>query len=91
MDDISFRRILRALNGLSVAIQSIITGSSQFKDDSQTITGTTMTLTNTPTFVFGVYLNGQRLTVTTDYTIATVTVTFAEALVADKVSVVYKY
>ncbi len=83
--------IVRRLDKLRVAISSLVTSTAQWVDDSQTITGLTMTLANTPTFTAGVYLNGQRLTVTTDYTIAGVTVTFSEALVADKVTVVYKY
>jgi len=83
--------ILRRLDLLRIAITNLVTSTAQWVDDSQTITGLTMTLANAPTFTAGVYLNGQRLTVTTDYTIAGVTVTFAEALAADKVTVVYKF
>ncbi len=84
-------RIVHALGRLLVAVQGLVTSAAQLVDDSQTITGTTMTLANSPTFVYGVYLNGQRLTLTADYTISTVTVTFGWALAADKVTVVYKY
>lgn len=83
--------LIHAIDRLKVAITNLVTSSAQFEESAQTITGLTMTLPNTPTFVFGVYLNGQRLTKTSDYTVTTVTVTFAEALVADRVTVVYKY
>ena len=81
--------LLRAIWRLKVAITTSSAGPTI--EDNQTITGLTMTLAQTPNFTYGVYLNGQRLTVTTDYSISGVTVTFTEALAADKVTVVYKY
>ena len=60
-------------------------------DDSQTITGTTMTLANTPTFVYGIYMNGQRLVKTADYSISGVTITFTFTASADSMVAVYKY
>ncbi|CAK0770552.1 hypothetical protein CCP3SC1AL1_510007 [Gammaproteobacteria bacterium] len=66
-------------------------GVGSNKEDTQTITGTTMVLTQTPTFIYGVFLNGQRLTLTVDYTVSGATITFLVALVADSVTVSYKY
>ena len=83
--------LLRSIDRLKVAVQSFVTQSTQFVDDPQTITGTTMTLAHTPTFVFGVYYNGQRLTNVDDYSVSGTTVTFTFSLSADKVTVVYKY
>lgn len=59
--------------------------------DSGTTSGTTFTLSQTPSFVYGVYKNGVRLALTTDYTISGTTITFVETLVSDLIVVVYKY
>lgn len=59
--------------------------------ENYTVTGTTQTILQTPVFIYGVFLNGQRLTVTTDYTIVGTTITFNTALAADLVTVVYSY
>jgi len=57
------------------------------------VTGLTVTLASTPTFIYGVYKNGQYLTegVADDYTISGTTITFNVALAADKIVVVYEY
>jgi len=84
--------LIHAIDRLKVAITNLVTSSAQFDEDAQTVTGATMTLTQTPTFVFGVYLNGQRLTKTTDYTVATNVVTFVSFTpAADYITAVYKY
>ena len=80
-------RIIAALNRLKVAITTLTNTTT----DTQSITGTTMTLANTPTFIYGVYKNGQLLTLTTDYTILTTTITFLNSLDADTISVVYRF
>lgn len=59
--------------------------------ENYTVTGTTQTILQTPVFIYGVFLNGQRLTVTTDYTVAGTTITFINALASDSVTVVYSY
>ena len=87
-------RIL-TINGTSYDLSAdrswtISTGGTK-TSNSQTITGTSMTLPNTPTFIYGVYRNGQYLTVTTDYTIATSTITFTDTLASDLITVVYEY
>lgn len=60
-------------------------------EDTESVTGTSMVLTNTPTFIYGVFLNGQRLTLTVDYTVLGATITFLVALDSDSVTVSYKY
>jgi len=59
--------------------------------DNQTITGTTMTLANTPLFIYAVFKNGQQLNLTADYTIVGAVITFINPLVADVITVVYQY
>ena len=59
--------------------------------ENYTVTGLTQTILQTPVFIYGVFLNGQRLTVTTDYTIVGTTITFNTALAADLVTIVYNY
>ena len=54
-------------------------------------TGATITLANAPTFISGVYREGQRLVSTGDYTRVGAVITFVTALSADDVEVVYKY
>lgn len=63
----------------------------QLTEDTSTITGTGYVLSNIPLFIYGVYKNGQRLTLTTDYTIVGATITFIESLIADSITVSYKY
>lgn len=53
--------------------------------------GTYFALSNTPVFITGVFVNGQRLTLTTDYTVSGATITFNNALANDIVVVVYSY
>jgi hypothetical protein len=60
-------------------------------EENYTVTGTTQTILQTPVFIYGVFLNGQRLTVTTDYIVAGTTITFINALASDSVTVVYSY
>jgi hypothetical protein len=60
-------------------------------ENTQTITGTSITLPNTPTFIYGVFMNGQRLTLTTDYTISTNTITLTTAADSDSFTIIYKY
>lgn len=59
--------------------------------ENYTVTGLTQTILQTPVFIYGVFLNGQRLTVTTDYTVAGTTITFVNSLAADLVTIVYNY
>lgn len=60
-------------------------------DTNTNLSGTTFTLTHIPVFITGVFLNGQRLTLTTDYTVSGTTITFNNALANDIVVVVYSY
>lgn len=76
---------------LEVAITNLVTTSAQFVRDTQTITGTSMVLANTPTFIFSVSYNGQEIFLTTDYSIVGATITFVNTMAADTISVVYKY
>ena len=91
MDSTVLSKLIGAIDRCTVAAKALVLSTAQNLEDTQTITGTTMVLANSPTFIYGVYLNGQRLTKTVDYTITTNTVTFLVALVADSVTVVYKY
>jgi hypothetical protein len=59
--------------------------------ENYTVTGTTQSVLQTPVFIYGVFLNGQRLTVTTDYTVSGTTITFNTALASDLVTIVYNY
>jgi len=90
MRETQIDRIVHAINKITALVTS---GSIAATDteDTQSITGTSMVLTHTPAFIYGVYMNGQRLTLTTDYTVAADTITFGFALAADSVTVVYKY
>jgi len=60
-------------------------------EETQTITGTSMVLSSTPIIIYGVYMNGQRLTKTTDYSIVTNTITFIITMAADSITVVYTH
>lgn len=59
--------------------------------ETYTVTGTTQTILQTPNFVFGVFMNGQKLTLTTDYSITGTTITFVNTLAADIITIVYNY
>ena len=59
--------------------------------EAYTVTGTTQSILHTPHFIFGVFMNGQRLTLTTDYTVSGTTITFVNALASDVIVVVYNY
>lgn len=59
--------------------------------ENYTVTGLTKTLLNIPVFIYGVFMNGQRLTLGVDYTINGSTITFNTALVADLITIVYNY
>lgn len=59
--------------------------------ETYTVTGTTQIILHTPNFIFGVFLNGQKLTLTTDFTISGTTITFINALASDIVTIVYNY
>jgi len=68
-------------------------GGGTFTDveNTQTITGTSIILPNTPNFIYGVFMNGQRLTLTVDYTISTNTITLTTAADSDSFTIIYKY
>lgn len=72
--------------GTTIAINNTMDTAENY-----TVTGLTQTILQTPVFIYGVFLNGQRLTVTTDYTVAGTTITFVNALAADLVTIVYSY
>jgi len=55
------------------------------------ISGLTFTLSQTPDFIYGIFKNGIRLTVTLQYSIAGNTITFVDALDNDYITAVYKY
>lgn len=78
----------RAMMKLLKGIQQ--SSSGVFLTSDQTITGTTLTIPQTPVFIYGVYLNGQKLTLITDYSVVANVITFVNSLSADLVSVVYK-
>lgn len=59
--------------------------------ETYTVTGLTQSLLHTPSFVYGVFMNGQRLTNTVDYTISGTTITFVNSLSADSITIVYSY
>lgn len=59
--------------------------------ENYTVTGTTQAILHAPVFIYGVFLNGQRLTETIDYTVAGTTITFVNSLAADLVNIVYSY
>jgi hypothetical protein len=77
-----------ASNPIINATAATFTGVQQQFDNQ---TGTTVTLSATPNFVFGVYKNGikQRIGGAKDYTIATNVITFTTALLNDDIEVVY--
>lgn len=78
----------RAMMKLLKSVQQ--SSSGVFLTSDQTITGTTFVIPQTPTFIYGVYLNGQKLTVGTDYSVVGNIITFVNTLTAELVSVVYK-
>lgn len=53
--------------------------------------GTNLVLTYSPSFVFGVYVNGVRRTQGVDYTLSLNQITFTDPLLSDSVSVVYNH
>ena len=59
--------------------------------ETYTVTGTSQTILQTPNFIFGVFMNGQKLTLTTDYTVSGTTITFVDAKAADIITIVYNY
>ena len=59
--------------------------------ETYTVTGTTQALNHTPSIIYGVYMNGQNLNVTTDYTITGATLTFVVAKSSDVITVTYAY
>lgn len=92
MEESKMQRLLRAIDRATAAATALVISTAQYDEEAQTVTGATMTLIRTPTFVFGVYLNGQRLTKTTDYTVAANVVTFVSFTpAADYITVVFKY
>lgn len=80
--------ILQAIQKLNGNINAITKTKTT---DTQTITGTTMTLPNTPSFIYGMYRNGVFLTPTTDYTRVGTAVTFVDTLATDLITTVYEY
>jgi hypothetical protein len=69
----------------------LILNDLTFVTEDYTVIGTTQTITQTPIAIFGVYMNGQKLTLTTDYTISGTTITFVNAMASDLISIVYAY
>ncbi len=59
--------------------------------DTQTVTGFTMTILHVPAFVYGVYKNGQLLTLGEDYTRVGAEFTFINELDGDLINIVSKY
>lgn len=72
-------------------IAASVVSLSNVLEENQTITGTSMVLTFTPIIIYGVYMNGQRLTTTIDYSIITNTITFITTMAADSITVVYTH
>jgi hypothetical protein len=60
-------------------------------EESGVMSGSTYSLAQTPDFIYGIYKNGVRLTLTADYSIGGNTVTFVEALDNDTMVFSYKY
>jgi hypothetical protein len=56
-----------------------------------TVTGSSISLANSPSFVYGVFMNGVRLTVSVDYTIITTNIVLLNAALSDLFVVSYKY
>lgn len=59
------------------------------KDVNTNYSGAGFVLSFTPTFIFGIYRNGQLLTETTDYTIVGAVITFVDPFVAESFTAVY--
>ena len=59
--------------------------------ETHSITGTTQALAHVPTFIIGVFMNGQYLTYMTDYTISGNTINFVNTLAADSVTFIYNF
>lgn len=59
--------------------------------ETHSVTGTTQSLVHVPTFIIGVFMNGQYLTYLTDYTISGNTITFVNTLSADSVTFIYNF
>lgn len=78
----------RTLVPVPLSVTSI---ASTDVESNQTITGTSIVLPNTPTFIYGVFMNGQRLTTTTDYSITGATITLVNAASSDLFTITYKY
>ena len=90
MKEVQIDRIVKAINKTTAFVIANAIGAVD-TEDTQTITGTSMVLPNTPVFIYGVYRNGVRLTLTTDYSIAVATITFVDTLAAESITVSYKY
>jgi hypothetical protein len=69
----------------------LILNDLTFVTEDYTVTGTTQSVAQTPVAIFGVYMNGQKLTITSDYTISGTTITFVNAMANDLISIVYAY
>lgn len=69
----------------------ISTNGTDAEQVNISVTGTVYNLSFAPTFIYGVYVNGQRYTNLIDYTVAGNVVTFTNALAADSVTISYKY
>jgi hypothetical protein len=54
-------------------------------------TGTTFNLPNTPNFIYGVFVNGQRFTTTVDYSVSGNNIIFVNSRTNDSITVVYQY
>lgn len=85
---------------VSESIATIVSQQNQLSgttitESSVVVSGTTFTLTNTPKVIYGVFFNGQKLTLGIDYTIAGMIITFINTNIIplnnDTVSVVYQY
>jgi len=60
-------------------------------EETYTISGMTQTLTHNPVFIYGVYLEGQRLTAGQRYSQVGTTITFDQDYSGMSVTISYKY
>lgn len=85
----SLGNIIAILNGGQTYV--VANTMTNTYDLNTSFTGTNFTLTQTPSFIYGVYLNGQCLTINVDYTVPGNDIIFTNATAGDTVLVVYNY
>lgn len=71
--------------------QMLVVNDLTTETETYTVTGTSQAILHTPLVIYGVFMNGQRLTLTTDYTITGTTITFVNAMASDSISITYAY